>query len=196
MLIRQVFFKLANCIKNLRNFFVTWSNSNNIVRDKIHLLNIKIKTLRETKFILKVFKKNFKSTIREFPRSCSNETKQHTSMQHRTNTFTESSWCGTRILSFNWWKRKKEREKGEIKTKNRKKGGRNAVKRVARRVEQCVINVKREPRANRFERVSLLRTRSPRPLAIFLLFRIQAESKVVLRPPFFDARILKPETPF
>lgn len=68
------------------------------------------------------------------------------------------------------------------------------MKRVARRVEQCVINVKREPRANRFERVSLLRTRSPRPLAIFLLFRIQAESKVVLRLPFFDARILKPET--
>lgn len=92
--------------------------------------------------------------------------------------------------------KEKKREKGEIKTKNRKKGGRNAVKRVARRVEQCVINVKREPRANRFERVSLLRTRSPRPLAIFLLFRIQAESKVVLRPPFFDARILKPETPF
>lgn len=90
--------------------------------------------------------------------------------------------------------KKKKREKGEIKTKNRKKEGRNAVKRVARRVEQCVINVKREPRANRFERVSLLRTRSPRPLAIFLLFRIQAESKVVLRPPFFDARILKPET--
>lgn len=58
------------------------------------------------------------------------------------------------------------------------------MKRVARRVEQCVINVKREPRANRFERVSLLRTRSPRPLAIFLLFRIQAESKVVLRPSF------------
>lgn len=45
--------------------------------------------------------------------------------------------------------KKKKREKGEIKTKNRKKGGRNAVKRVARRVEQCVINVKREPRANR-----------------------------------------------
>lgn len=41
MLIRQVFFKLANCIKNLKNFFVTWSNSNNIVRDKIHLLKHK-----------------------------------------------------------------------------------------------------------------------------------------------------------
>lgn len=123
MLIRQVFFKLANCIKNLRNFFVTWSNSNNIVRDKIHLLNIKIKTLRETKFILKVFKKNFKSTIREFPRSCSNETKQHTPMQHRTNTFTESSWCGTRILSFNWWKRKKRERRGRLKQKIEKKEG-------------------------------------------------------------------------
>lgn len=93
-------------------------------------------------------------------------------------------------------KEKREREGGEeIKTKNRKKKGgeeeRNAVKRVARRVEQCVINVKREPRADRFERVSLLRTHSPRPLAIFLLFRIQAESKVVLRPPLFDARILR-----
>lgn len=94
-------------------------------------------------------------------------------------------------------RKRKERERGgeEIKTKNRKKKEgeeeRNAVKRVARRVEQCVINVKREPRADRFERVSLLRTHSPRPLAIFLLFRIQAESKVVLRPPLFDARILR-----
>lgn len=95
-------------------------------------------------------------------------------------------------------RKRKERERGggkRLKQKiEKKKGGeeeRNAVKRVARRVEQCVINVKREPRANRFERVSLLRTHSPRPLAIFLLFRIQAESKVVLRPPLFDARILR-----
>lgn len=94
-------------------------------------------------------------------------------------------------------RKRKERERGggkRLKQKIEKKGEeeeRNAVKRVARRVEQCVINVKREPRANRFERVSLLRTHSPRPLAIFLLFRIQAESKVVLRPPLFDARILR-----
>lgn len=133
----------------------------------------------------------FKSTIIEFPRSCSIETKQSISMQHRTNTHLPNhrdvARAYFRLIDGKKKRRERERRKRlkqKIEKKREGKEERNAVKRVARRVEQCVINVKREPRANRFERVSLLRTRSPRPLAIFLLFRIQAESKVVLRPSF------------
>lgn len=98
--------------------------------------------------------------------------------------------ASSRAVSFNWRQEqnKKEKERGR-KLKKRKK---KSVKRVGRG-EQCVINVKREPRANRFEQVSLLRTRFPsasdsfsplnRPgLKVFFLFYARFLTSVLANP--------------